>query len=382
MTDTSFIPYTSAGAYGITVDYWRADRYGNRLTLLDPEYIEAGTVTMNEDATPKRTLTLTVNEPDLLTMLTDWLMPVVTISDPVGNTASGPQGLYLVNPGSAVTDPMGTITTVEGRDPTHLLALATRDDLVWREGVDGGAFVRQLAYEAGFSFAQVAIPDTGVSATIDRSWDPGTPVYTVMSEIMSEGNHYAPWCTLAGRLVSAPYRPLTEVSPVWTYTNATDADAEFLEGAITEQPDTDRLANRVTVRRLGYGEEPTIAETVTNDNPTSPVSTVALGYVRANPPYDDVSEWPDGIDTEDEKRDWLRQKAEALLSDRASQLRKLTVPVFPDLFAEVHKAVVLDIRHGSRETYSGRWWRTGATLRLDGADTSMSLELRRVEAWQ
>lgn len=382
MTDTGFIPYTSAGAYGIAVEWWRADRYGNRLEQLDPNMVEAGTVTMNEDATPKRILTLTVNEPDLLALLTDWIMPVATISDPVGNAVSGPQGLYLVNPGTAVTDPMGTITTIEGRDPTHLLAMATRDDLVWRAGVDGGAYVRQLAYEAGFSFAQVAIPDTGVSATVDRPFDPGTTVYAAMSEIMSEGQHYAPWCTLAGRLVSGPYRPLTDLPPVYTYTNATDADAEYLEGAISEQPDTDRLANRVTVRRLGYGDEPTLAETVTNTNPTSPVSTVSLGYVRANPPYDDVSEWPDGIETETDKRDWLRQKAESLLSDRASRLRKLTVPVFPDLFAEVHQSVGLEIRHGSRETYSGRWWRTGYTLRLDGAETSMSLEMRRVETWQ
>jgi hypothetical protein len=376
------VPFVTPGAYGIAVEWWRTDRYGNHLGQIDPAWIEGGTITMNEDATPKRVLSLSLGNPGLLAQLTDWIVPVLTITDPAGSKISGPQGRYLVQSGPASTDAAGMELTLDNRDSTYLLAVATRDDLVWRTGVDGGAFCRQLAYEAGWRPDQVSIPDTGVSAASDRTWPQGTTVYTAMSEVMVEGNHYAPWCLLGGILVSSPYRPQTELPPVKTYSNATDADAAEIEGAIVEQPDTDRLANRVTVRKLGYGEEPTLAETLVNDNPTSPVSTLSLGYTRANPPYDDITEWPDGIDTEAEKRAWMREKGQALLSDRASRLRKLSLPVFPDPFAEVHQTVGLEIRHGDRVTYSGRWWRTGYTLRLDGANTTMSLELRRVEPWQ
>jgi hypothetical protein len=258
---TRFVPYSDPGAIGVMTELWRADRYGNRIAQVDPAILEAGRVDFNEDVAIKRSFSIAVNDPFAFDPLDDWLIPVVAISDPEGNAVRKPQGLFLVTPPSTSTQVSGSIGQVEGRDGCQLLVLATRDDLVWVTGQDGGAFVRQLAYEAGFGLAQVQIPDTGVVATEDRPWDPGTTVFAAMSDVMVDCNHYAPWCNAAGYLVSAPYQPLTDKAPVWTYTNATDQDASWLEGAITEQPDWSRLANKVTVRRLGSGDEPSLAET-------------------------------------------------------------------------------------------------------------------------
>ena len=373
-----FIPVTSPGAYGITTDLWRADRYGTLLSRVDPLLVEAGDVVFNEDATPKRTLSIGVNDPYAFAPFHDWLVPVVTISDPEGNAVSERQGLYLVTPPATSAEPSGVTGTVQGKDGTQLLLLATRDDAVIPAGTDRGAFARQLALETGFALDQVLIPDTGVVQPEDRRWDAGTSVYQIMTDLLTGSNHYAPWADANGRLRTAPYRPLTELAPVWTYTNATEADALDLEGAIAESPDWQRLGNVVTVRKLGHGTEPSYVAIRRNTNPLSPVSIVSLGYEMALPPVDfadATGETPDAIQAA------LDAHADALLSEAASHYRKLTVPVFPALDADAHQVVGLEITHGARQTYTGRWWRTGWTLHLDGANTSMVMQLARVEEW-
>lgn len=379
---TRFVPYSDPGAYGIMTELWRADRYGNRIEQIAPSILGAGSITFNEDVAVKRSFSIAVDDPFAFDAFHDWLIPVVAISDPEGNAVREPQGLYLVTPPSTSTEASGSIGQVEGRDGCQLLVLATRDDMVWQSGVDGGAFIRQLAFEAGWGLAQVLVPDFGVAPTDDRPFDPGTTVFAAMSEVAVACGHYAPWCNAAGRLVSAPYQPLTDKAPVWTYTNATDQDASWIEGSITEQPDWTRLANTVTIRRLGMGDEPSLAETVRNENPQSRVSIPSLGFAMANPPYDDIIEFPESAVTDEERRAWMRAKGQALLSERASHLRKLTLPTFPDLFADAHQVVGLEIRHGSWVTYEGRWWRSGWTLTLDGGKTAMVQHLKRVEVWQ
>jgi hypothetical protein len=86
--------------------------------------------------------------------------------------------------------------------------------------------------------------------------------------------------------------------------------------------------------------------------------------------------------TEEERRAWMQAKGQALLSERASHLRKLALPTFPDLLADAHQVVGLEIRHGSRVTYEGRWWRSGWSLTLDGGGTAMVQQLKRIEVWQ
>jgi hypothetical protein len=225
----------------------------------------------------------------------------------------------------------------------------------------------------------VLIPDTGVLQPEDRRWDAGTSVYQIMSDCLTSSNWYTQWADFNGRLRTAPYRPLTEIAPVWTYTNADDDNALDLEGAIAEQPDWQRLGNVITVRKLGHGDTPSYFSTKRNTSPLAPISIPSLGFEMARPPVDatDITgETPEDIQAA------LDAMAEALLSEAASHYRKLTVPTFPTLFADAHQTVGLEISHGPSQTYSGTWWRTGWTLHMDGASSSMTQNLSRVESWQ
>lgn len=377
-----FIPYANPGAYGITTELWRADRYGNLIEQIDPSLVESGQVSMNEDMTPKRRLAIDVLDPYAFTPLHDWLVPIVALSDPEGNTVAERQGLYLVVPPETVAAPSGVTGTVHGLDGTQLLHMATRDDAVIEAGEDRGAYARRLAYEVGFLPDQVRISDTGVLQPETRRFDPGSTVYSIQSDVLSNSNHYAPWGNQNGILATAPYLPLTSASPVWTYRNTTDLDALDLEGIITESPDWQRLANSVTVRRMGTGEIPTLYATARNENPLSPSSIPALGFEIARQPPVDLHDAGGQDATREEIEAALQAHAEAVLSEAASLYRKITVQTFPSLNADVHQVIGLDIRIGGRQVYDGRWWRTGWTLTLDGGNSTFTQNLARVEEWR
>lgn len=373
-----FRPYSSPGSFGISSELWRADRYGNLIEPIDPSLIEPGAVSMDENATPKRTFSIGINDPLAFDVFHDWVVPILSISDPEGNVVSARQGLYLLTPPQTSAEPSGVTGTLEGRDGTQLLDMATRDDTVIPAGMDKGAHARQMALEMGFLPEQVLIPDTGMLQAETKRWTPGTSTYEIMTDDLVDSNYHAPWADANGRLRTGRYLPLTEIAPTWVYTNADEINALDLEGAITGQPDWERLANVVVVRKLGSGDDPSYVSIRRNTNPLSPISIPSLGYEKARPPVDlsDVNG-----DTPEEIQSILDAHADALLSEAASHYHKITVPVFPELDADVHQTVGLEIVHGDRQTYTGRWWRTGWVLNLDGANTSMTMSLARVEPW-
>lgn len=367
-----FIPYSQPGAYGITTELWRVQRDGSLIERVDPEHVGTVTVTCNENVPVKRTATVATDEPNAYRPFVDFLMPYLTVSDPEGNTITGPQGLYMVVPSSTSTEAAGSTGDIECRDLSQLLVMATLDNAVCPAGTDRGAYCRQLAFDMGFPQHQVQIPDFGVLQAEDRVWEPGTTVHQVMTDMAVGSNHYQPWFDNYGRLVSLPYAQLTEIAPTHHYTNATDDAAAEIEGAINETPDWNRLANRVTVRKIGDAETPTIWYTATNENPESPVSFPTLGFW--------IPKVVDNPDIEDEAA--AETQAKQLLSESAAHYIKVSLPSFPVVDAELHQTIGLDITRGSESVFNGTFIRTGYTLTLDGGNTGFLMELARVETWQ
>lgn len=367
-----FIPYSQPGSFGITTELWRVERDGSLIERVDPLDIGPMSINCNENVATKRIVTIATDSPRSYRPFLDFLMPVLTITDPEGNRISGPQGVYMVVPSNSTTDPNGTTGSIEARDLTELLDMATLDNAVCPAGMDRGAYCRQLALEMGFPATQIQIPDIEVLQPEDRVWDPGTTVLQVMTDLMVGSNWYQPWFTLDGKLITAPTKPRTAVAPDYIYTNATDDDASDIEGVITESPDWNRLANAVTVRKIGNEDTPTISYTARNTNPQSPASYTNLGIWISKATVDNH----DLIDAEQ-----ARIQAENLLSESASQYVKLSLPTFPVVGAEVHGTVGLEIRRGAEVIHEGTYWRDGYTLTLDGGQTRMVLSLNRVEEW-
>lgn len=368
----AFIPYTQPGDYGITTELYRVNRSGDVIEHVDPESIGSITIACNENTNPKRTATIETDYPGDFTPFTDFLMPHMTITDPEGNSVSGPQGIYMVMPSSSITNAGGLSGTIECRDLSQIFVMDTSESFTVPAGTDRGDAIREQALEMGFAPDRVQIPSFGVIQEDIRVWDPGTTAMQYLTDLASGSNWYTPWFDNRGRLVSAPYRPLTDIPPSWIYTNDNDEDAADIEGEIREEPDWNRLANKVIVRRIGDQDNPTISYTATNNNPGSPASFANLGVW--------ITKILDNPDLVDEAA--AKVQADQLLSESASHYRKLTLPSFPVIDADLHQAVGLEIVVEGQEVYTGTFWRTGYTLTLDGSQTSFSQNLARVEAWQ
>lgn len=368
-----FTPYSQPGSYGITTELWKVRRDGSRIEKIDPLRLGSIPISCNENVAIKRTASFQTDDPGYFKPFVEFVAPYLTISDPAGNTISGQQGLYVIVPSSSTTDSTGRVGTVECRDLCQLLEMATLDNAVCTAGTDRGAFCRQIVLGMGFPPNQVQIPDFGVVQPEDRPWDPGTSVMDILTDMATGSNWYQPWFDNQGRLYTAPYKPLTDVPPVWTYTNANDDEAADIEGAISETPDWTRLANKVTVRKIGDQDQATIFWTAVNANADSPVSTVNIGFEIAKEPVDN----PDLLNS-----DMARVQAEQLLSESASHYVKVSLPTFPVVDAELHQTVGLEIVRGTESVFSGAFWRTGYSLTLDGANTHMVQELSRVEEWK
>lgn len=370
---TRFIPYASPGSLGIDTEMWRADRHGNLIERVPGHAIGRATITFSEDTSPMRVMSVDVYEPDLFQPFREWLVPVITLSDPEGNSTTHRHGLYMVTPSHSDVSASGVSGTIRALDATQLLIMATRDDMVIQAGQDRGAFARQLAFEAGFHPAKVDIPDIDVIQAEPRAWEPGTTVYTAMTDILSGSNWYRPWLDLRGHLRTRPYQALHDIPTAYTYTNDNDIDAAELEGPIAGTPDWDRLANSITVRKMGHGDEPSIHWTERNENPMSPVSIPSLGFVKGRT--------VDAFDIQTEED--AQTMARNMLALASSHYLKYSLPTFPALDADAHETIGLEIgwasETGEPREITGRFWRTGYSLTLDGPRTRMVQSLARVE---
>lgn len=367
-----FIPYTQPGAYGITTELWRVRKNGELIKRVDPSKVGAMNIVCNDSVAVKRTATIQTDDPHHFKPFTDFLMPFMYITDPEGNTVGGPQGLYMVVPSSTSTSPTGITGSVECRDLCQLFVMSAAPGYWVNAGTDRGEAIRYWANVLGFTGAQVQIPDFGVIQEEQRVWDPGTTMMECMTDMATGSNWYQPWFNNQGKLMTSPYKQLTEVPPIHTFTNANDDDAADIEGAIIGEPDWNRLANRVIVRKLGGGDTPSIWASTSNVSPDSPSSITNLGVV--------ITKTIDNHDLVDEAA--AKAQAEQILSESSSQYMKVTLPTFPVVDAELHHTIRLEVTRGSEVIYTGTFWRTGYTLTLDGANTAMTQQLARVEEWR
>ncbi len=369
---TRFVPYNMPGNYGITTELWRVQRSGALIEQVDPVKVGPMTITCNENVAVKRSATIQTDDPHHFKPFVDYLMPFLYITDPEGNTIGGPQGLYIVVPSGTSMDAADITGTVDCRDLCQMFSMDNAPGLQAESGLDRGAIIRQMAAERGLVDDQIQVPDFGVIQPEVRIWEPGTSAMQALTDLASGSNWYQPWFNNRGQLVTSPYMPLTDVPPTHTFTNEDDDHAADIEGPIQGEPDWNRLANRVTVRKLGDQDNPSIWYTAENNSPDSPSSFQNLGVW--------ISKTVDNYELVDE--DAARVQAEQQLSESSSQYMKVSLPTFPVVDAELHHTIRLEITRGPDLIYTGNFWRTGYTLTLDGGNTTMTQNLARVEEWR
>lgn len=359
----------ATGSFAFTAELWRADRYGNLIERVEDRYPVQGSIAFNQNTSTKRTLSLTVNEPQVFRAYRDFLVPILTLTDPTGQSRSRRMGHYVA------LQPRGTITparrsgTIKAKGIEHLLELDTLDGgLAVPAGTDPGAAARDIALGGGFLPSQLNLPDIGEVLVSEMYFDPGTTRLAAINDLYNAGAWYTVWSTGEGILMSMPYQNLQEVAATVRY--STHEGMIRLLGAIEDDPDITRIRNRVTVRNIAPESEPIYA-TAEITNPAHPLHRDHIGIVIAETVDDPDMTSPQAA----------LQRAQGLLSEGASYYRKLTIKTVLDLDAEAHQVIELDVPDDLEEL-TGRWWRQAWSVELRGAQAITTHEINRVEVWQ
>src|SRR5690606_13176883 len=357
------------GAYAVSTRLYRADRYGTRLEQIPLDMSLTGTITYNEDTNPKHSLSLEVNQPGRLRPFVDYLIPEVTLIDARGNRQTAPLGLYIVTPPKTTLSTGRFTGTVEGKSIVwHLAKDSLSDGLVIDPGTDYGAAARDLIRGAGFTDAQVSVPDTGYTSDSELTFDPGTTRLEAINALLDASNFYTVWADGHGVIRTSPRQDYDTARATHTY--GPEHELKLL-GNVDETPDWGRLRNRVTVRNITPGLDP-IYVTVVVVNKDSALHADNLGFVLADPPVDDPQ-----VTTEEQ----ARARAEALLSSGASYYRKAKVRTVLDVTAGAHDLVELDLEHAGAR-YDGLWIRRTWAIKLGQVTAYTDSELYRVERWR
>ncbi|MGI8548111.1 MAG: LamG domain-containing protein [Gemmatimonadaceae bacterium] len=357
------------GAYAVQVVLWRASRDGRKLELVPSSIPVSGVISANEDTQVKRTLSLSVNDPHWLTPYNDYVIPEITLTDASGVRAIRQMGHYIVLPPSTTLTPGRLTGTIEAQGVIFLLANDTLDDgLLVLTGTDTGAAARQIALDGGLTSMQIALPDTGVLLAANLFLPPGMTRLTAITNLYSTAGWYAPWSDATGIIRTRHYNSTGVLTPRIRY-STNDANMKLVP-PIGETPDVSRLRNRVTVRNLSPNK-PVIYWTEEITNQSHPLHHDNIGLW--------LSETVDDGQIPDEAA--AKAKARALLANGASYYRKVTIETVPDLDADLHDVIGLDVTHGGL-TYDGAWMRRTWKLNIGGIVGTTRSELFRTEGWQ
>lgn len=363
------------GLYAVAAELWRADRHGRRIDRIPTRHPVQGTITYNEDVDVKRKLSLEISDPQVLTPFRDFLIPVVTVADAAGNVTQRAKGLFQVTPPKTRLTPARFSGTIEGLDVTYLLRrYRFEDGYTVAAGTDKGAAAREVVLTAGFLPDRVHIPDTGIVFSDDYTFDPGSSAMEIATELLVGCNFYQPFADDEGMIRTGPTVDLQRAQP--TSLMCTIRTAAQLVPPLDEDPDWNRLRNRITVRNLRPDQDPIYwTESVTNpDHPLyhDPADPDTFPMLLAGDPVDDPQ-----LETVEQ----AKARARSLLADGASYYRKITVQTVIDLTAGAHDVVRVNVSHPAVR-YSANWKRRAWTIRLQGATGIMTSELYRVDPWE
>ncbi len=254
----------------------RYELYNSNETLLGDitTSVEACEIEQNIDREIIGTIRLTLRPNALIDeYLRRRVKPVVRLR--VGDEfVEYPQGMYLLKRPARRTNTRGQTHEVDGFDKSIILQ---QDLLSSPYTADAGdnyiTEVSALAVAGGIPATQQALEATASVVPAAKTWPTGTSRLTIINELLSAINYTSVWFDGNGIMRASARRLLSETAAAVTY--ETNDESMVLPDVADDWDDT-RVANRVVIV-CNDPARTTFSSSLTNSNPSSPVSTVALG---------------------------------------------------------------------------------------------------------
>ncbi len=371
-------PHRIGGGYAMKMEIWRADRYGQKLDRISTRRPVTGSVSFNEDNEFKRQLSLSIDDPDDVRPFRDFVVPTIHLAGPFGATRTRDLGHFMVTPPSRSMTSGRRTGRIEARDLTLILARSQVGGFTRPAGTDLGLIAYDLAIAAGLLPAQLDIPVTTGTVSVDPYVPaPGIRTLVEMNRLLNAANCHTVWTTGAGVVISRAYQDAARATPVRTYSNAEGFAGLPILSPLVDTPNWEGLRNVVTVRNLQPGKPPIWwTERITDRNhplfydPDDP--DAGFGYELAGDPIDN-SQLPDEAAA--------RALAKSLLAQAASRYRKLAIRTIVDIDAEGHDILGLDIRDGQQVVYDGNWRRRTWAIAVAGVSATMESETYRTDQY-
>lgn len=209
--------------------------------------------------------------PPDVNFLTDRLRPVVIL-----NGEEFSVGVYAITTESERNENGETVTELEGYS---LLYLASRKCIETRLSIPAGTnYISecvQLLNSAGIT--DIDAEPTGYTlATAREDWDVGTPVLTIVNDLLAEISYNSAWVALDGTVRLTKYAPpsLANVDHVYS-----EGKFSVIEDGYTRSSDRYGRYNVFLVTCENPDLSAPMSATAVNDSEESPFSTAKLGRI-------------------------------------------------------------------------------------------------------
>ncbi len=344
----------------ISVELWRTDIDGNRLENLS-RFLVSGAVEMNTDRQAgKLSARFSLTDPDRIRPYIDFLVPTLTIQYDDGSpTVEKALGFYSTRMAPAIVTLERNEATYEVEDLTRLLSVSAYT------AVDNVAASTNIVTEVEATLGEAAItrysfPTTSSVTSKALTYTIGTSRLEKANDLLGSIGWYSVYPRLDGRLTSKPYIDLGSAQPVMTITD------EDVLAPVEVQTNDQTLVNVVIVIRDDPAQA-ALYSVARNDDPSSPTSTVNVGFEYAR-----VEKVAD-LQTQAE----VDSLAARLLREARTYYQTAMVRVWPDTDFGIHEVVDLAFTN-ELATLNGRWWCRRWGLGLTPSTCYYDLELNRV----
>lgn len=254
-------------------------RVAFRYELLGSDNIRKGwldgvtkcTVENNALATIKRTAKFEIRDVGDVDWVSDRIRPWFRLW--MGSEyAEWPMGIFLLSSPKRQVNTAGAMRSVEAYD--QLLVLEddkTENRYTVETGTNYIAAVADLLTAAGVTGQNLVSTDKALPS--DRDWPPGTSILTIIGDLLSSINYRSLYFNSAGRAVAEPYQRPSSRPTGYAYKANSQS---LLEPNIEVDFDLFGVPNK-WVLTVSEPDRPELVSTYTNEEESSPTSTISRG---------------------------------------------------------------------------------------------------------
>jgi hypothetical protein len=236
--------------------------------------VEGGKIDYNSFAQIKRSASFSMIENETLDIdyMSDRIKPYMRLQMRDAGWVEFPLGVFLLSSPSRKDDGFNVVREIDAYDGlVVLIDDKVSDRYTIAEGTGYYTAIVDALTSAGINLYNIEQTDKTLPRALE--FEPGTEKLTIINELLSQLNYTPLHVDVEGYYTTHTYRSPTERSEDYAY--LTDGKSVIFEDA-EEELDLFNVPNVFKVVRTNEEETPLIS-TLTNDNPSSPTSTVTRG---------------------------------------------------------------------------------------------------------